>query len=252
VFPNSATRPGELSTIHVKTDSRTQPEIRIPIVTDGVAGIRLIPDSIDFGALVEESLPARQLATLTVNSNRELPFGQFHCRVDDARFQAHVLNTSEAKSSVVIQVELLRGSAPGDYWTDLDVIAPDGQVLGSFPVHAQVLGRYHAKPGTIILDAGRAEDCTEGRVVTVSRRSDGTSAALSIAEVVVPPALQSAVVASCVGPNRFVMKSVRRQGPAPFQSRIRAAIRVRIQDPDLGDSFVTVPVSVTVRPQDAS
>lgn len=247
VHGNTTQRAGVLSFILLKTDARQHREVRIPIVTLGMAGLRLLPDSLDFGAIPAELLPHQVRAKLIVKTDgAKPPIDRFRCQIDDPRLTARLEATQNGDADLV--VELASGCPPGDCWTHVTIQEVDGGLSGTFPVHARVLGPHHAIPGTVMLDTGRPKDVSDGLQVTISRRQDGTSDSLSVTDVIVPPTLRDALVAHFDSSNHVILKAVAQVEPAAFQSRIQQSIRIHVHDDKMGDSVIALPVLVTLRP----
>lgn len=246
VYGNTTQRPGELSAILLKTDAREAAEVRIPIITQGVSGLRLIPDSIDFGSVPIESLPHPVRAKVVIDSGQSVPqIDRYRCRTDDARMSARLEPASD--NALVLVVELSGECEPGDYWTHVTTAEQEGRHTGTFPVHARVLGSHMAKPGMVMLDSDRALDRTAGRAISVCRRRDGTADGLKIVAVELPVKLQ-AVATFEVEPDSSVTLRLQRNHPTQdFQTRVQHAVRIRVHDPMSGESLVTIPVVVTLR-----
>ncbi len=247
VYGNSSHRAGELSAILLKTNARQSREARIPILTEGMAGLRLLPDSLDFGSIPVESLPHQVRAKLIVNTgHQQHSMDRFQCHIDDARLMARLEPTENGEADLV--VELKADCLPGDCWTHVTIKEREGNLSGTYPVHARVLGPHHSNPSTVMLDAGRPGDVSEGRLVAISRRQDGTSDTLSVTEVAIPPRLQAALQAQIISPHEVRLFATTNDQLLTFQSRIQCAIQIHVHDDQAGDSVISLPIVVTLRP----
>lgn len=251
VHANVTHRGGEISMIHLKTNCGRQPDYRIPITTLGAAGLRLIPDSVDLGAVSSDSpsLPVR--ARLVVNPRPPGPHAEaFECRIDDPHLTARLVDSPQDETEV--EVQLIEGTPPGDYWSHLTVTEINGRRSAVFPVHATVLGPHHSKPGIVLLNAGNVTDRSAGKRVLVTRRHDGTADGLTITDVVVPPILQEFLTTQIEASDalRIKVTSVNLRGSN--RSRVQQSICIHVRDPQLGDSSITMPVAITLTPHSQS
>lgn len=247
VTPNPTQRPGEISVLTIRTDGALQPEIRIPVVTDGVAGLRLVPASLDFGSVPMTSLPSVMHSRMIFNSGvtRDATvMRNLTCRVDDPRLSVRVSQSSDREPG--IEVELKGGIPAGDYWTHVTVSDDQGRFLATAPVHAQVLGEYYAHPGALILDSGNMRDCTAGRRVRISRRIDGTSDGVIVTNVTLPKLLDQIATVEWEACN--ILIKIRADAPSTsFQSRLQQSATIEVRDASLTSIVLNLPLVVTVR-----
>lgn len=247
VIPSTTHRRGEISAVTIRTDGVKQPEIRIPVVTEGVAGLRLAPASLDFGSVPIASLPSVVRAKLICNSGSTLDatsIENLRISVDDPRLSARVHLNPEGDPE--IELSLNAGIPAGDYWTHITVSDDLGRFNATAPVHAQVLGMYYANPSSLMLDSGNVSDCTLGRRISISRRKDGTSSGVVVTKVSMPEPLEKAAIAQWEASNVTLRISTEAPTTA-FQSRLQQSVQVEVCDDLSNHSVLNVPVVVTVR-----
>jgi hypothetical protein len=247
VFGSAGQSPGVISEVLLKTNDPRRPEFSVPVTCRGTYGIRCEPERVDFAEVSPEELPQERRVRIISSTPSLASAKSFRCRIDDPQFTARVQPT-DVSHHFDLFVALFPGSAGGDLWSHAIIEGADDRIRCVIPIHATVRGPFTTTPRVVMLDSSHVGDRSEGKRVSVRRRTGG-SGDVTITEVLIPENLRAIIDVQQRG-DRLMILRIANEDPVHFRTRFQQPVRLKIRAADGVTGEVTIPVVVVLRPED--